>query len=179
MMERLRIDAGAAGTADGRIGMTRCPGQRGSSAVGPGGHRDLHADVRAIADWGAGTVITLTEPDEMALLGVASLGDEVAAAGMRWLHWPITDMHAPDHRFAAGWARDGRVALEELLSGRRVLLHCRGGLGRTGTVAAYLLMQLQQPVDVAIGQVRAARPGAIETAQQLEWLRRTSSMQGP
>ena len=154
--------------------MAPCPGQRGTGACGPDGPRDLHADLRAIADWGASMVITLTEPDEMALLGVASLGDGVVAAGMRWLHWPITDMHAPDHRFAAGWARDGRMALEELVSGRRVLVHCRGGLGRTGTVAAYLLMQLKRPIEAAIGQVRAARPGAIETAQQLEWLRRRS-----
>ena len=171
MREPLRIDAVAAGTAGGRIGMTRCPGQRGSRAASPGGHRDLQADIRAIADWGAGIVITLIEPDEMVSLGVAELGAEVAAAGMQWLHWPITDMSAPDDRFAAGWAQTGGAALEALRAGRHVLLHCRAGLGRTGTVAAFLLMQMKMPADEAIQQVRAARPGAIETERQLQWLR--------
>ena len=114
MTEPLRIDSVAAGTAGGRIGMTRCPGQRGNSALGPGGQQDLHADIRAIADWGAGIVITLIEPGEMVLLGVAELGTEVAAAGMQWLHWPITDMSAPDERFGAGWAQAGGSALEAL-----------------------------------------------------------------
>jgi ADP-ribosyl-[dinitrogen reductase] hydrolase len=171
MTEQLRIDSVAAGMAGGRIGMTRCPGQRGSSALGPGGHQDLHADIRAIADWGAGIVITLIEPGEMVLLGVAELGTEVAAAGMQWLHWPITDMSAPDERFAAGWAQAGASALEALQAGRHVLLHCRAGLGRTGTVAAFLLMQMKMPAEQAIQQVRAARPGAIETERQLQWLR--------
>ncbi len=52
-----------------------------------------------------------------------------------------------------------------------VLLHCRGGLGRTGVVAARLLMEFGVPVKDAVRTVRAARPGTIETSAQERYLR--------
>lgn len=57
-----------------------------------------------------------------------------------------------------------------LRDGGRVLVHCRGGLGRAGTVAARLLVELGDPAAVAVECVRQARPGAIETAAQLEYV---------
>jgi protein-tyrosine phosphatase len=50
--------------------------------------------------------------------------------------------------------------------GSRVLVHCRGGLGRAGTVSARLLVELGVPPVEAIRQVRRVRVGAIETAAQ-------------
>jgi ADP-ribosyl-[dinitrogen reductase] hydrolase len=47
-----------------------------------------------------------------------------------------------------------------------VLLHCRGGLGRSGTIAARLLVELGENPRVAIDRVRRARHGAIETPAQ-------------
>lgn len=46
-------------------------------------------------------------------------------------------------------------------------LHCMGGAGRSGTVAARLLMYFGLPASDAVQRVRAARPGAIETRAQL------------
>jgi ADP-ribosyl-[dinitrogen reductase] hydrolase len=79
-------------------------------------------------------------------------------------------MRAPDARFEAGWQRSRDTLLERLQGGGRVLVHCRGGLGRSGTVAARLLLELDWPARQAIAQVRQARPGAIETAEQLQHL---------
>lgn len=172
----LWIDSVEAGSAGGRIGMTICPGKQGASIYGEPWKRDLKADIQTIAAWGATTVITLTEADEMAMLGIPHIGDEVAAAGMRWVHLPITDMRAPDQRFDQAWARHGAELLKQLRSGKRVLVHCRGGMGRAGTVAAFLLVTLQVPATEAIRQVRAARQGAIETAVQLEWLAQCSTL---
>jgi ADP-ribosyl-[dinitrogen reductase] hydrolase len=53
-----------------------------------------------------------------------------------------------------------------LQTGGSVLIHCRGGLGRTGTIAARLLVELGWQPRAAIEAVRGARPGAIETPQQ-------------
>ena len=171
----LWIDSVEAGSAGGRIGMTICPGKQSASNYGEPWKRDLKADIQTIAAWGATTVITLTEADEMAMLGISHIGDEVAAAGMRWVHMPITDMKAPDRRFQQAWDKHGAEVLEQLRSGRRVLVHCRGGMGRAGTVAALLLINLQVPAEEAIRQVRAARQGAIETALQVAWLTQRSA----
>ena len=135
--------------------------------------RDLKADIRTIAEWGSATVISLTEADEMATLGVSHIGEEVAAAGMQWLHMPITDMKAPDDRFDAAWTTHGPQVLQQLQDGKRVLVHCRGGMGRAGTVAAFILTRLQVPAEFAIQQVRAVRRGAIETPHQIAWLEQT------
>ena len=169
----LGIDSVQAGTAGGRVGMTICPGKQGDSLYGKPWQRDLKADIRTIAEWGAATVITLTETDEMATLGISHIGDEVAAAGMQWLHMPITDMKAPDDRFDAAWTTHGPQVLQQLQDGKRVLVHCRGGMGRAGTVAAFILTRLQVPAEFAIQQVRAVRRGAIETPHQIAWLEQT------
>lgn len=47
-----------------------------------------------------------------------------------------------------------------------MLVHCRGGLGRAGTIAARLLVELGMQPTEAIAGVRAVRPGAIETSDQ-------------
>ena len=48
-----------------------------------------------------------------------------------------------------------------------MLIHCRGGLGRAGTIAARLLVELGMRPDEAVRRVRDARgPGAIETPAQ-------------
>jgi ADP-ribosyl-[dinitrogen reductase] hydrolase len=166
----LRIDTVATTEAGGCLGITFCPGKHSDSVFGRPWRRDLDTDIRAIVDWGAAGVISLIEPDEMRRLGVSRLGDAVVAAGLQWLHWPITDLSAPDGRFAAGWAREGPGVLAGMQGGQRWVVHCRGGLGRAGTVAAYMLVQTGVPPGEAIRRVRAARPGAIETAAQVAWV---------
>jgi len=41
-----------------------------------------------------------------------------------------------------------------------------GGLGRSGIIAARLLVELAEDLRAAMQRVRAARPGPIETAAQ-------------
>ena len=53
-------------------------------------------------------------------------------------------------------------------SGEGVVVHCKGGLGRAGTVAARLLLELIPDLDVsdAMREVRDVRAGAIESRAQ-------------
>ncbi len=103
-------------------------------------------------------------------LASPNIGAEVRRRHMEWEHWPIADYGVPDAAFVAAWpARSAR--LRSLLAcGGRVLVHCKGGLGRAGTVAARLLVEAGAVPDAAIATVRAARPGAIETAAQARWV---------
>ena len=154
----------------GVIGMTLCPGKRGDSVFGADWERDLAADVAAIREWGARAVVTLIEDHEFEMLGVQALPDAVRAAGLEWHHLPVEDVHAPSPEFETRWVYAGARLRQRLRRGERVLVHCRGGLGRAGSVAARLLVEFgATPVD-AISQVRAVRPGAIETAEQEQWV---------
>ncbi len=164
----LRIDGLA--LPGGEIGMCHCPGRNHVAGDGRVWARDLAADLAAIRDWGAQTLVSLIEERELAGLGVADLGDRAQAAGLTWCHLPITDRAPPDGRFARAWRRHGGHIDGVLTQGGRLVLHCAGGLGRTGTLAARLLIDRGVPAVEAIERVRAARPGAIETAPQQAYL---------
>ncbi len=117
---------------------------------------------------------SLTHPlriDELHTLGVPQLGEAVRARSMAWHHLPIPDLQAPGAAFAALAAQPMRQAIESLKAGHKVLVHCRGGLGRAGTIAASLLIELGDEAGIALQRVRKARPGAVETSVQERYLR--------
>ena len=95
---------------------------------------------------------------------------------MDWRHLPIADFSVPGEAFEAEWRLQGREIRQLLRSGADVLVHCKGGLGRAGMMAARLLVELGMPPDDAIRAVRSARKGAIETPAQLALVRRTLSV---
>lgn len=166
----LRIDELKAGEAGGVIGITFCPGKRGDSNAGYRWERDLATDLDAIADWRPGAMVTLIEDHEFDMLGVRGLGAQVRARGIDWHHLPIVDVQPPDERFEARWLNSGPALTGMLRNGRKVLVHCRGGLGRAGTVAALLLVELGVDRAEAVRRVREARRGAIETSEQLRYV---------
>ncbi len=95
--------------------------------------------------------------------------DEWEKRGVEVLHSPIPDFTAP--------------SLDQLLEilrwiernvheGKRVLIHCFGGLGRSGTVAtAWLIYSKGLSLREALRRVRSIRPGAVEAREQFEVLR--------
>jgi protein-tyrosine phosphatase len=154
----------------GTIGVTLLPGKRQPAAMTGAWERDLVADVDVIRAWGADTIITLVERSELRRFGVLGLSRAVEAAGLRWLHLPVRDADIPDARWEAAWLRVGPDVHSVLVAGGKVLVHCRGGLGRAGTLAARLLIEAGTEPREAMRQVRKARPGAIETAAQEDYL---------
>lgn len=162
----LMIATISAGPTCGRVGITFCPGKYDPRAMSGHWERDLALDLDAIREWGAAAVITLVTQDELRLLRVERLGEEVLRRKMGWFHLPIVDVKTPDETFERQWAVAGDALCKLLRSGEDVLVHCRGGLGRAGTIGARLLIELGMEPATAITRVRAARPGAIETDQQ-------------
>lgn len=162
----LRIDGVAAGPAPGIIGLTICPGKHDPIAMTGPWARNLEADLVAIRDWGATTLVTLIEDHEFELLKVANLGRRAAEVGLAWHHLPIRDVDVPGEAFEAGWRMTGPGILVSLRRGERIVVHCRGGLGRSGLVAARMLVELGVEPRDAINRVRAVRRGAIETRAQ-------------
>lgn len=153
------------------LGLTFCPGKSGASLYGDGWARDLEVDVDAIAAWGASAVLTLVEDHELETLAVRGLGAAIEARGMLWLHAPIVDVSVPNARFETRWIVIGHLIRNELKKAKRVVVHCRGGLGRAGMIAARLLVECGDEADRAIDKVRKARPGAIETTEQEGYVR--------
>ena len=151
----------------GSLGLTLCPGKKD---VSRSWNRDLGADLRAIRAWGATTVVTLIEDHEFRLLRIESLADDVRALGMNWVHLPIVDVSIPDSRFEDAWIGDGPKLHDRLDAGEKILIHCRGGLGRTGLVAGRILVERGCAPKSAIQRIRSVRPNAIETSEQEQYV---------
>lgn len=93
------------------------------------------------------------------------VSEPLDAAGIDYLHLPIEDFQPPtlEQQIAFVEAARARVA-----AGERVGVHCTAGLGRTGTMlATWFVAHGMAPRD-AIDEVRALRPGSIETEAQEE-----------
>ena len=87
----------------------------------------------------------------------------LAALGAETLHLPVHNSDAPSQ---AQLDRGVRAIEEALAAGRKVAVHCGAGLGRSGTLLAAYLVAQGSGAEGAIGEVRAARPGSIETLEQ-------------
>jgi ADP-ribosyl-[dinitrogen reductase] hydrolase len=167
----LQIAAVASGVAGvGRVGVTFCPGKYDPHGMSGAWDRDLARDLDVIRDWGAAAVVTLLEPKELRLLRVERLGEEAVRRNMLWFHLPIVDVSIPDERFEEQWDIAGEKLRSILRGGSHVLIHCRGGLERAGTIAARLLIEFGMVPETAIARVRTVRPGAIETRAQEDYV---------
>ncbi|WP_324946895.1 cyclin-dependent kinase inhibitor 3 family protein [Dyella sp.] len=135
--------------------------------------RDLDTDIAAICTWGAKHLVTLLEPHEFVELGIEPLPERARAAGLRWYGLPITDGAAPDFRFLEPWKQWGPQFMQALQNGDRIVVHCKGGLGRAGLTGCLLLLDsgTVTSADQAMARTRAVRPGAIETLEQEIFLR--------
>lgn len=146
--------------------MTLCPGKKQRGALSGDWNRDLDEDLGAICKWGASSIVSMIEEAELVELSVANLGERAEALGLDWYHLPVEDGDVPGADFEALWTFAGHRLRRALQGGERILIHCKGGLGRTGTIAARLLVELGEPPRQAIAMVRAARPHTIETRTQ-------------
>ena len=167
LTDPLRIDEVDVPGYDGRIGLTLCPGKLAPSAHGDPWARNVALDFELIRAWGASAVVTLLETDEMSDLSVDGRFEPAARAiGADWYHLPIRDGGVPSAAFEQRWLWAGLRLRQLLRAGRRVVIHCKGGQGRAGTLAARLLAELGVPAADALTRVRARRDGAIENARQ-------------
>jgi ADP-ribosyl-[dinitrogen reductase] hydrolase len=160
-------------TSDGgRIGMTLCPGKHDPAAMTGVWERDLDTDLKAVVDWGAVALVTLMEEHELERLAVPMIGERTRSSGIDWFHLPIRDASIPDRSFETAWLEAGPALHQRLQRGEGIVIHCRGGLGRTGLVAARLLIESGESPQNALKRVRAARKGAVATREQEEYLSR-------
>ena len=157
----------------GRIGMTIAPGMKASSAAGRW-DRDLQSDLdRLRRHYGTEVLVSLMEPEELEAYGIPDLIEVAREAGIEVLHFPITDVRTPRKSESKEYAKLVSRIVELLGEGKAVVVHCRGGLGRTGTVAASVLVALGYPARDAIGEVRKARSErAVETRDQERYVER-------
>ena len=169
-----RIDTIEIPGLGGALGLVACPGVRVSESSW--GKRNVRRDLQEILRWKANGVVTLMEEHELFHLKLQHLPDLVEKCGLWWRYLPIQDMYVPDERFEKAWQQEGRRLQSLLHNGDRIIIHCFAGLGRTGMIAARILVELgMKPVD-AIQRVREADRRRIQTECQISFVHQCHSV---
>ena len=163
MSTRLRVDwLDPAMTLPGRIGLTLLPGRKDYD-------RSLERDLAALREDGVDHILCLAPEDELARYGVGDLLEQYEQAGFSVHHLPILDQKVcsiEDMKAALQWVE------EAIAKGGSVLMHCVGGLGRSGMAGASFLRARGASADDALHEVRRARSlRAVETPLQEAFVR--------
>jgi protein-tyrosine phosphatase len=149
---------------------------RGGLAVAsrPRGGDWLEDEVNGWCQASLNVVVSLLEKDEVAQFELAHEGDVAESKGIRFISFPIPDRGVPaSTQEALSLLSTIAAALEE---GKNVAVHCRQGIGRSGLVAAGVLLTSGMGVDKALEVVSAARGEIVpETPAQLQWIKHLPS----
>ena len=150
-------------TTPGKIGLTILPGRKDRG-------RSLKEDISVMKKEKITHVLTLITSNEFQDYGVEDLLDAYVKAGFKTKHFPILDhsvSSVPEMDDTVDWITD---VLEK---GGNLMIHCLGGLGRSGIVSASYLVSTGMSPQGAIGAVRRARSSkAIENTYQEQFVRR-------
>ena len=140
----------------------------------PRGGDWLEDEVSGWREAGLDVVVSLLEEDEAAQLELGHEGDVAESKRVQFIWFPIPDRGVPaSTRDALSLLSSIAAALDE---GKNVAVHCRQGIGRSGLIAAGILVTSGMNVDKAIEVVSAARGLTIpETATQLRWIKHLPS----
>jgi len=92
---------------------------------------------------------------------------QALAMGFDWIRIPIKDFTAPTQEQFMQFLE----VIDRALKNGKVVMHCRGGLGRTGTMAAAYWIDKGLSVGEALKKIHASNPAAVENPVQEKSLR--------
>ena len=137
----------------------------------PGNSGDFEADISTLLQWKPDLVFSMITDHEFNRFKATDLPTRLHNAGINWQHLPIEDFGAPTSETADYWPTASKIARDVLNEGGKVLIHCRGGQGRSGMAALRIMVELGYEAEAALKRIRAVRPGAVETNAQEAWAR--------
>lgn len=149
----------------GRLLFTPCPGTREIPAF------EALTELQAA---GATAVITLMPSAELSANGVEDMAALCSARGLAWYPLPVADEQVPQSDFDAAWAAHAAAILKRLDAGETLAIHCKGGSGRTGLIAARVLIARGIAREDAVRAVQALRPKAIQHPSHQDWIAQMS-----
>jgi protein-tyrosine phosphatase len=137
----------------------------------PRGGDWLDVDIAALSAEGIEVLVSLLETEESCELSLEGEQASCAAHGVEFLSLPVPDLGTPldSPKFLQAAVNLARL----LRGGKRIAIHCRQSVGRSGLLATSIAVAAGVGLTEAIEAVSRARGVQVpETLAQLEWLRR-------
>lgn len=135
----------------------------------PRGGDWLDDEMKRIRRAGIETLVSLLEPEEAHWLGLAEEDQAAEKAGIKFLSYPIPDVHIPSDR--RGFQRFISDLAIRLRTGEAIGVHCRGCIGRATLTAACSLIHLGWPREIALSAIERARGCTVpDTLEQRNWI---------
>ncbi len=149
----------ALSVANGILALCRLPGLTGQ----------YRADLQHIGDWKPGLVLSMSTVPEQDAVGALTLGSDIQSLASRWIHLPVHTLSTPPAAVLYKWPKASHIARKALVGGGRVLVHCKGGAGRSGMAVLRLMIEAGEQPHSALKRLRAVQPDAVDTDAQLAW----------
>ena len=128
------------------------------------------ASVVNISRLGIHLVVSLLEVNEARTLGLDAERESVKALGMDFVSFPIPDMGLP--KSVEEFASLSKMLLKQVDAGTNILVHCHAGIGRSGLMAAGMLLHCDLDPQQAFAHVSKMRGVRVpETPEQEYWLK--------
>jgi len=138
-------------------------------AARPRGGDWLIGDIAGWKRTGVDAVLSLLTPDEEQDMNLQEEAGEAKRQAMEFTSFPIPDRQIPSSE--AKWAEVLEEVTRTLSEGKNVVVHCRQGIGRSGLVAACLLVRKGVSPGAAVEMASAARGISVpETSEQRDWI---------
>jgi protein-tyrosine phosphatase len=143
-------------------------------AARPRGGDWLKDEINAWRKAGLNAIVSLLDTNEAKQLNLEQESSVAESNGICFFSFPIPDRGTPAS------TRETLSLLSTLAAGldqgQNVAVHCRQGIGRSGLVAASLLVMAGTDAEKAIETVSAARGLTVpDTAEQLQWIKHLPS----
>lgn len=135
----------------------------------PDSHR-IDETLNHLMGLGVGHIICFMEDDELEMLGLSREPIVADQMGMRFTQYEIVDFGLPgDPAHYREFVKETTTAIK---AGASVAVHCHAGIGRTGTFAACILMELGFAAEEAMAHLSEARGRrAPQTEAQRQFVR--------
>ncbi|KAK9805660.1 hypothetical protein WJX72_010673 [[Myrmecia] bisecta] len=126
----------------GKLGLCYCPGKH-VKRLRVTWKRVLAKDLaRLKGDFGVTCIVCLLDTAELQSFKLRDYAAGVASAGLELEAFPIIEMQPPTDMDATAALIDRLVA--RMRRGQVLAVHCRGGVGRAGLIAACVLLHVGQ-----------------------------------
>ena len=129
----------------------------------------IEEEFSSIAKWGINRIVSLLEQHESIELGLDTEKELSEKNGMEYVSYPIPDRGLPSS--PNDYLSFTKRLYHEAAGGLDTVIHCRAGIGRTGLIAAGVLLHCGFGPEEAFKLISEKRGVSVpDTQEQIKWV---------